>query len=188
MPGHELFDGSFFALPVDEAGDLRACHDQVLGHAHVFHQREVLVDHADAAALGVFRIFDRDVRVADYHLAAVGLVKAHDALDQRALTRAVLAQERVKGAGPQRERDVIEGLERAEAFAHVLCVEQRRWAAALPPRRRDAAQIDDGIELVDVGYLGRLSRAHGSASSSALDVLTAPNTPFCMVTILSAAA
>ena len=87
----------------------------------------------------------------------VGLVVAHDALDQRALAGAVLAEQRVHRARPQLQRDGVERDQRAEALGQATRLQGERLA-------------------------------HDSASSSAREVVTAPKTPFCILTIFSAAA
>jgi hypothetical protein len=53
--------------------------------------REVLVHHADAVELCVFRVLDRDRGITHHHPAGVRVVETHDAFDERALAGAVLA-------------------------------------------------------------------------------------------------
>ena len=73
---------------------VRPADDQVLRRGQRRHQREVLVDHADAMGVGGHaRIVDLNLVVVDHHLAARRLVEAHDALDQRRLAGAVLAEQ-----------------------------------------------------------------------------------------------
>ena len=72
---------------------------EVLQHRHVRHQGEVLVDHAEPELVRLARMGDRDLAAVEQDLALVGGVVAHGAFDQRALAGAVLAQQRMEGAG-----------------------------------------------------------------------------------------
>ena len=114
--------------PVDQPEAAREPHAQrhVLGHRHPLHEAEVLVDeghrlHAPvtAAPLALRAALELDV-------AAVGRVDACEQLDQRRLARAVFAEQCEDLAGPHVERDAVDGLGAAEAFADVAELEQRR--------------------------------------------------------------
>ena len=59
----------------------------------------MLIDHAQPERVRGARIGDRLLAAVDQDRALIGLVVAHDALDQRALAGAVLAEQRVKAAG-----------------------------------------------------------------------------------------
>ena len=74
----------------------------------------MLIDHADAERLRVARIAHRDLLAVDQHLALVGCVEAHDAFDERRLAGAVLAQQRMKRAGRNLDRHVLERPQRPE--------------------------------------------------------------------------
>ena len=103
--------------PVDHEGQNGARQDEVLGHAHVRHEREVLVDHAHAERLRLARALDLHLGAVDEDPAGVRRLVAHDAFDDRALSGAVLAEERVEGARGERQRDVVEDDERPESLA-----------------------------------------------------------------------
>ena len=108
------------------------------------------------------RIVDDLLPVADQNVARVGVVVAHDAFDQRALAGAVLAEERVEGAGFTFSDTLIERGERAEALGDADRFDAERFAVqSLGARSRD-----DLDELRESD--------------------TAPNTPPCILIILSA--
>ena len=88
-----------FLLPVDHGRRVGAADHQVFGAGQRRHQREVLVDHADATGARVARIANVDFVAIEHHGAARCLVVAHDAFDERRLASAVLAEQRVEGAG-----------------------------------------------------------------------------------------
>ena len=69
---------------------------------------------------------DLDLAVVQQDLALVGGVVAHGALHQRALARAVLAQQRMEGAGLDLHRDVVECRHRAESLGEADQLEGRR--------------------------------------------------------------
>jgi hypothetical protein len=100
---------------------------------------------------------------ADQHLARGRVVEAHHAFHERGLARAVLAQKRVERPRLHPDRHVVERGEGAEAHGH---------AERLDPQRARACSR------------GELTA--GPRSGSALS-LTAPKTPPCILTILSAA-
>ena len=101
----------------------------VLDDVEVVAEREVLVDDLDAEPGRVLRAVDRDLLPVRVHLALVHRVDPGDALDERRLAGAVVADERHDLAGPHLEVDVVEREDRAEAL---------RDASRLEPRRHDA--------------------------------------------------
>src|SRR6185369_11910260 len=74
----------------------------------------------------VDRPLERDGLAEVAHLALVRLVDAGEHLDQRGLAGAVLADQRVHLARPQREADVVEGEGAGEPFGHPGHLEHRR--------------------------------------------------------------
>ena len=106
--------------PVD--GPQRACRRvadvHVLGHAEVREQARLLVDHRDPERPGLRRAGDHGRLAVDADRARVRLVDAGQDLDQGALARAVLPDQRVDLAGPQVERHVGQGLGRRERLGH----------------------------------------------------------------------
>ena len=87
----------------------------VLDDVEVVAEREVLVDDLDPELRGVLRAVDASPACRRRDLAAVAAVDAGDALDQRRLAGAVVADERHHLAGSHLEVDVGERLDRAEA-------------------------------------------------------------------------
>ena len=79
----------------------------VFEHRHRLEQREVLEHHADAEPASRARIGDADGRAVEDDLALVGREDAVDHLDQRRLSGAVLAEQRVDLAGLDAQVDVV---------------------------------------------------------------------------------
>ena len=97
----------------------------VLDDVEVVAQREILVDDLDPELRRVLRAVDRDRLAVEEDLAAVGVVDAGDALDQRRLAGAVVADERHHLACSHLEVDVGERLDRAEVLRHSAELEER---------------------------------------------------------------
>ena len=116
--GHERGQPRPLLRPAHDDRHVVARHHEVLGHRHARYQREVLVDHADAERVGVVRRADVSLAAADHDAAGIGLVVADQALHQRALAGAVLAQQRVEAARRHLQGDGVQGGERAEALRH----------------------------------------------------------------------
>src|SRR5206468_11682249 len=97
--------------------------------------------------------------------AFVGALETDDALHQRALAGAVLAQQRMKAAGGDLDRDILERGKGAEALGHVqaLDLERRLWRCGRRGNQHAATAI-----------------AGATASSSAAEFATAPKTPPCI--------
>ncbi len=81
-------------------------------------QREVLVDHPQTELVGMARVADDALRPVDEHAAGVRVVIAHEALHQRALAGAVLAEDGVERARGEPQRHVVERDEVAEPLGH----------------------------------------------------------------------
>ena len=125
--------------PVDASpGALRLeAQGHVLGHGEVREQRGLLVDRArspgDRASSGIG---------ATHHACrpstrrpAVRRVRPRDDLDQRALARAVLADERVDLALAKAKRDLAEGMNTGERLRDTVDVEDVRHASAILPQK-----------------------------------------------------
>ena len=93
--------------------------DDVLEHGEVVGQLEVLMDHADTGADRVGWCPEGDLGTVDRDRALLGLVHAVEHLHEGRLTRPVLANDRVDGASPDREVDVVVGENAWEAFLDV---------------------------------------------------------------------
>ena len=103
----------------------------VLDDVEVVAEREVLVDDLDPEPGGVLRAVDRDRLAVEEHLALVDRVDPGDALDQRRLAGAVVADERHHLACADLEVDVRQRLHGAEDL-------------------RDSADLEKGRRRVDV--------------------------------------
>jgi len=165
--GHEGSELGAHRGPVDQRRQVAACQQQVLGHRHAGHQREMLVHHADAEVARDHGRGDVVLAAVDQHAALLRALVADDTLHERALAGAVLAQQRMHGAGRDGERHLVEGGEAAEALGELV-----GGQCECAGRRRQRARQELG---------------HASASMSAPELATAPNTPPCIVTIFSAA-
>ena len=117
------------ALPAEE---------HVLDDVEVVAEREVLVHDLDAESGGVAGAVDRDRLAVEEVLARVDRVDAADALDERRLAGAVVADERGHLAGPvDVEVDVVEHLHRAEALVDARAVPAGVWRSrAVAPVKR----------------------------------------------------
>ena len=68
----ELVERALLLLPVDHGRRIGAADHQILRAGQRRHQREVLVDHADAVGARIARIADRHLVAVEQHLAPVG--------------------------------------------------------------------------------------------------------------------
>ena len=89
-------------------------------------EREVLVHDLDPEPGGVARAVDVDALALEAHLAFVERVDADDALDQRRLAGAVVADEGHDLAAADLEVDPVERLDGAERLRDALALEERR--------------------------------------------------------------
>jgi hypothetical protein len=140
--------------PVDLLGDLRARQlaapqreRDVLEHGLVREQRVALEDHAHVAAVRR-QVGDRLPVEDDAALAR--LLEARDHQQRRGLAGAALPQQRHELAGADVERQVVDGLEVAEALAEVLQGQRRAVDA-------------EGVRCGRFGW-GVASRDHGAAA------------------------
>ena len=103
--------------PVDdaEAGAEVAPGEDVLGDGQILEDRRLLVHRDDAQAMRGLRVGDPPRRALDRDLALVGLNDPGQDLDERRLAGAVLADERVDGAGADREAHLGDCLDAAVA-------------------------------------------------------------------------
>jgi hypothetical protein len=95
----------------------------------------VLVDHADAERARDDRCRDVALAAVDDDRAAVGPLRAGDALDERALAGAVLAEQRVHRSRRYLHRDAVQRREGAETLRQLDRLERER-----------AGRRQDGIE------------------------------------------
>ena len=94
----------------------RVADEHVLGDGQVREQPRFLVDDGDAERTGVRRSVEHDRLAVELHRPAVGLMDAGQRLDERALARAVLPNQRVDLAGAQLEGNVVQRLRRRKRF------------------------------------------------------------------------
>ena len=146
-----LGDAALRAL-VDQAEAARRVGDaDVVGHAQVRHQRQLLEDAGDAGVDGILRMREAPLVALQHDAALVGLHDAGHDLDQRRLAGAVLAEQRMDaaaGAGKAR------ALERAHAAIALGDVDQfknglhdRPGRTKKRPRRSDAAAAGTSTEI-----------------------------------------
>ncbi len=81
---------------------------QVLGDGQVLAERELLVHHRDAGPKGLGWLRESNGRAVEQQRPLVGLDDAGEHFAERALAGAVLAAERVAGAGRDLHGDVLE--------------------------------------------------------------------------------
>ncbi len=109
-------------------------------------QREVLMHHADAGGQRGGGIARRKRPAEDLDGAGIGDVVTEQDADQRALARAVLAQQREHFAAREIERDVVVGYKRAETLGDAREAEDGLMRHSLDDREvRDA--INRGAHL-----------------------------------------
>ena len=101
--------------PEEEVAHL-AAEVHVLDDVEVVAEGEILVHDLDPELCRVLRAGDRDLLSLEVDVALVDRVDPGDALDQRRLAGAVVADERHDLARPHLEVDVLERVHRAEAL------------------------------------------------------------------------
>ena len=139
------------AQPADEVV-LLAPEVHVLDDVEVVAEREILVDDLDPELRRVLRPADRDPLAVEPGLALVDRVDPGDALDQRRLAGAVVADERHHLARAHLEVDVGERVDRAEALA-----DRRAPRASASPRRWAWVSVSAVAVIVGCGR-GRPAR------------------------------
>ncbi|VVN57967.1 hypothetical protein PS687_04461 [Pseudomonas fluorescens] len=107
--------------PIDHAEARRKmAEEQVLGHAHFRHEVQLLMDHRDTAGDAVRRAFERHGLLADLHGARAWDVSAAEDFQQRRLTCAVLAHQRVHLPRLGAEADAVQRLDPGKGLADPL--------------------------------------------------------------------
>ena len=100
--------------PADDRAAILVAHEDVLRHVEIGEDRRLLVDGGDPGPLRLARALEGRLLAVDADDAGVRRVDAGHDLDQRRLAGAVLAQQRVRLARVERQRDVVERLRRVE--------------------------------------------------------------------------
>ena len=129
---------------VPKRGAEVAAGEDVLGDGQILEDRRLLVHGDDAQPVCGLRVGDPPRRALDRDLALVGLDDPGQDLDERRLAGAVLADERVDGAGTDREAHLGDCLDAAVAPRDAAQLHERsgRW------RRRSYAIVGgDSHEL-----------------------------------------
>ena len=144
-----------------ETRRLRAEHD-VLGHGQIRREVQLLVDHRHSRAPRLVRIARRKRRAVQRDAPRVRLVRAAEDFHQRALPRAILADERMHLALADAQRNAPQRGSRAEAFTDAF--------ESKPVRHRDDyVSTSLGKEIVrdlcyvpvDIEHVGFMSRGAG---------------------------
>ena len=112
-----------------------AKHD-VLDHRHRVHQHEMLMDHRDAARHCVRRPVPDEALPPRTIEPASGAIEAEQHLHQRALARAVLAQEAEDFPGVEIKIDAVDRPHRAEAASDPAHFEKLAHGRSGPTRQR----------------------------------------------------
>jgi hypothetical protein len=151
---------------VDEAEAVGlAAEVDVLGDVAVRQQVELLVDDADAGALGIERVRERDAASEQRDLALVGVVRAAEDLHQRRLAGAVLADQRVHLADAAVEVDAVDRGDGAEALHDAAHLERVRRSvrSAGGVGRGDSPAVTDSVlvQFSGVGDAGRWRAPRG---------------------------
>ena len=121
-PGELLARLARHAPPLHEAepiGRLRA-EKHVLGHGQIGRDAELLMHHGDAGRARVARRAEAGLPAVEQETAGEFRMHAGDDLHQRALARAVLADETMDLAGGKREVDATQRLDAAEGLRDLL--------------------------------------------------------------------
>ncbi len=106
---------------VDDAEAVRfAPQEDVLHHRALRQQVKLLIDDADAGVLRLRRVVEDDRRAVEQDGPAVRPIGPGQHLHQRALARAVLADDGVNFAGIERHRHVVERQHTGELLADAL--------------------------------------------------------------------
>ena len=109
--------------------------DDVLGHRLRRHEREVLVDHADAGRDRIARRVERDRPTVEQDLATVRTVQAGEDVHERALAGAVLAEHGMDLADAQVEGDPVVGEDTREGLDDAPSLQGVRLAEGGRDRR-----------------------------------------------------
>ena len=125
-PVKEGFERLHLLAPFDDGWSVGPTDNEIFCSGQGGNQREVLVHHADAERLRVARIVNGHLIAVQQEFPPVGGIKSHDALDERRLAGAVLAEQRMEGARRDLDRYVLQRFERAERLRHANRFERRR--------------------------------------------------------------
>ena len=105
--------------PVDDAepASLGQAQHDVFQNRHARHERQLLVNEADAQFAGVMRSLRDDASAIDENFAAIGFDQARKDPDKRGLARAVGPNETMDLAGKDRQGDIFQRLRAAKGLA-----------------------------------------------------------------------
>jgi len=130
-------------------------HDDVVEHAEVVSQREVLMHHANAGLQGSTRIAWGQGLTEHLDRTRIGHIVTEQDRDQRGFARAVFTEQGQHLARCERERDVVVGHQRAEPLGDAaesqdrrVCHGRGRERHACEVRQRSLARL--GLAVVDL--------------------------------------
>ena len=113
------------AVDAPAGAERLAADEDVLDDGEVGEERRLLVDHGDPGVAGICGPVHRDLDPVDEQPPAVRRVHGGEDLHERRLAGTVLADEGVRLAGVEVDRDVLERMDRSERLRDVLEREDR---------------------------------------------------------------
>src|SRR5260370_9239757 len=150
--------------PVDgaERGRRLVAQEHVFGHREVRKQSGLLVNDGDPELTGVRRTVNLARGPVQVDATAVPLMYASEDFDERALARAILADQRVRLSRAELERDAVERLGRAEALRDAVeyggRLTRRQHTAAPALRSPSIAQPTiEHMAIAEVAALAEVS-------------------------------
>ena len=150
-------DDRLAGVVADPVQLLRAEHD-VLEDGEVVGEHEVLEDHADARVDRVGGAAQGQRLAVDGDGALVGLLHAVEDLHQRRLAGAVLPDDRVDGAAPDGDLDVLVGDDAREALGDAVQLDRRSGASTRRVRPVSHSRVGDDVLLGTCSPRMRLAR------------------------------
>ena len=120
--------------------------EDVPRHCQVGERQQLLIDHPDAVRERVPRSRERELHILPANLAGIRRHDPREDLEQRGLARAVLSDEGVRLAGPNREADAPERAHGAKRLVDVDELEPRHAAPILRTHAPDGRPRRAGAE------------------------------------------
>ena len=124
--GENLLGFAKHVSPADHDAAVLVADEDVLGDIEVRKQQRFLIDGSDAEPLRLGGAAYRDWLAAQKDLPAIRLMHAGYDLDERGLTRAVLAKQGMNLAGVERKRHILERLRGVKTLGHSADFQDRR--------------------------------------------------------------
>src|SRR5579883_516186 len=170
--GEQLFRLLAHRSPIDPAKSAarRMAHENVLGDGEFGEEQQLLIDRGDADAPRVVRPLQMDRLAVDDHLAAVGRKHAGDDLDQGRFAGAILAEQSVRLAFGDVERDAGQRAHAWEGFFDVAHRQDRRRACDGRRRHHAASIVSAPRASAPIGATTTWTPCSRSMSSAAAGV------------------